>query len=113
MKKIFLLSSIVLIAFACHRKTVADSDIVLSNKTGETKKAGEPKVELNATATEQARQGSVVYSSRCGNCHALKPVARYTPAEWDNILKSMIPKAKLNDAEAKQVTAYVMEHSKK
>jgi polyhydroxyalkanoate synthesis regulator phasin len=33
--------------------------------------------------------------------------------QWDNILKSMIPKAKLNDDEAKQVAAYVMEHAKK
>ena len=113
MKKFSVIFFMALAVLACQRKTIAESDIILSNKTTATEKPKASKVELNATASEMAKQGSVVFSNRCGKCHALKPVAKYSSTEWDNILKSMIPKAKLNEAEAKQVTAYVMEHAKK
>jgi hypothetical protein len=43
----------------------------------------------------------------------LKPVDNFTADRWNNILKAMIPKAKLTDAEAEQVTAYVMANAKK
>lgn len=94
-----------IIVFACHRKTVASSDnIVISNKTNTETKVAEPEV---------ASAGQTVYTSRCGRCHGLKKTENYTVQQWDSILKSMIPKAKLNDDEAKQVTAYVLEHAKK
>jgi hypothetical protein len=57
--------------------------------------------------------GQTIYINRCGRCHSLKPVQNYTAQQWDNILKSMIPKAKLNEDESKQVTAFIMEHAKK
>ena len=92
--------------FACHRKTIAASDdIIISNKT---------KPETKATVkAETTSAGQSVYSTRCGRCHYLKTPQDYTSQQWDNILKTMIPKAKLNSEEAKQVTAYVMEHAKK
>lgn len=94
-----------IIVFACHRKTVASSDnIIISNKTDTETKVANPEV---------ASAGQTVYTNRCGRCHYLKTVQDYTTQQWTNILKSMIPKAKLNDDEAKQITAYVMEHAKK
>lgn len=95
------------IVFACHRKTIASSDdIIISNKTKtETKKA--------TTNSETVSAGQNVYSSRCGRCHYLKTPQDYTLQQWDNILKTMISKANLKKEEAKQVTAYVMEHAKK
>jgi cytochrome c5 len=107
MKTAATLVMIAIVVFACHRKTVAASDdIVISNRA---------KTETIKTASnsETVSAGQNVYSSRCGRCHYLKTPQDYTQQQWDNILKSMIPKANLNKEEAKQVTAYVMEHAKK
>jgi cytochrome c5 len=107
MKATITLVIIAVIVFACHRRTIASSDdIVISNKTNtESKKA--------IGSSEAISAGQIVYSNRCGRCHYLKTARDYTPQQWENILKSMIPKAKLNDDEAKQVTAYVMANAKK
>ena len=113
MKKFSIIFFMILAVLACQRKTIAESEIILSNKTTPTEKNKPAKIPLNATASEPAKQGSIVYANRCGRCHELKPAAKFTGTEWKNILKSMIPKAKLNDTEAQQVSAYVMEHAKK
>lgn len=112
MKKIFFLLLIAAAAFACHRKSVPAQDIVISN-TPSDKKPEPSSNSTAASASEDAKLGATVYTTRCGRCHALKPVEKYTVQQWDNILKSMIPKAGLNDAQARQVTAYVQEHAKK
>jgi cytochrome c5 len=105
MKATITILILAIIVFACHRKTIASSDnIIISNKTDKETKVANPEV---------ASTGQSVYTNRCGRCHGLKKTENYTAQQWDNILKNMIPKAKLNDGEAKQVTAYVMEHAKK
>lgn len=107
MKTTLTILILTLIAIACHRKTIASSDnIIISNKTNTTTKA-------LSSNSGLASAGQTVYTNRCGRCHGLKKTENYTSQQWDNILKSMVPKAKLNDEEAKQVTAYVMEHAKK
>jgi mono/diheme cytochrome c family protein len=96
MKKVLLVSlTIVLfITVACHS----------SMKVGDTryKKA-------DATA------GQAIYETggKCAKCHKPKNVDSYTPEKWTGILKSMVPKAKLDENETRLVTAYVMVNSKK
>ena len=107
MKTTTTLAILSIIVFACHRRTIAASDeIIISNKT-----------EFSKTKTtskgEGVSAGQTIYSSRCGRCHYLKTVQDYTAQQWDNILKSMVPKARLNKDEAAQLTAYVMELAKK
>lgn len=105
MKTTITILILAVLVFACHRKTIASSDnIVISNKTNTETRVANP---------EAISAGQTVYTNRCGRCHGLKKTENYTAQQWENILKSMIPKAKLNDNEAKQVTAYVMEHAKK
>lgn len=105
MKATVTILILAIIVFACHRKTVASSDnIIISNKTNTERKVANPEV---------ASAGQTVYANRCGRCHGLKKTENYTTQQWENILKSMIPKAKLSDDEAREVTAYVLEHAKK
>ncbi|HWI90853.1 MAG TPA: cytochrome c [Flavisolibacter sp.] len=105
MKATITILILALVVFACHRKTVASSDnIAISNK---------PNNETKISNSEVVSTGQTIYTNRCGRCHGLKKTENYTTQQWNNILKSMIPKAKLNDDEAKQVTSYVMEHAKK
>lgn len=106
MKATITILILALIVFACHRKTVASKDIIISNNTDLEK-------EVDASRSTSLSAGQTVYTNRCGRCHGLKKTENYTAQQWENILKGMIPKAKLNEDEAKQVTAYVMEHAKK
>ena|SRR5690348_2523987 len=107
MKSTIVIIILALIVFACHRKTVASTDnIIISNKINTASKISGADSKINSA-------GHSVYINRCGRCHGLKNTEKYTQQQWENILKSMIPKAKLNEEEAKQVTAYVMAHSKK
>jgi mono/diheme cytochrome c family protein len=107
MKIAFTIIVLSMLVFACQRKAIASSDaIIISNKTTTTAKNGTASAELISA-------GQNIYINRCGRCHYLKTVQDYTSQQWDNILKRMIPKAKLNKEEAEQVTAYVMEHAKK
>jgi mono/diheme cytochrome c family protein len=102
MKKTITIFSLVMIVLACHRKTVPVNDTATIEKQ-----------QAESAHTELVAQGKTVYTNRCGRCHALKQVDNFTAERWTNILKAMIPKAKLNETEAQQVTAYVMENAKK
>jgi mono/diheme cytochrome c family protein len=107
MKTTFSIVVFSIIVFACQRKAVASSNaIIISNKTTTTANKG-------TARTQVMSAGQNIYSSRCGRCHYSKTVQDYTSQQWENILKRMIPKAKLNKEEAQDVTAYVMEHAKK
>lgn len=106
MKTTTTLAILSMIVFACHRRTVASDEIILSNKTEVTN--------TKTTPTGEAMSaGQTIYSNRCGRCHYIKTVQDYTVQQWDNILKSMIPKARLNKDEAAQLTSYITEHAKK
>jgi len=112
MKKFLVLSGCILMVFACHRKTVPSSEeIIISNKV-EAKPNTEPPVTNNA-ATDIMAAGKTIYTTRCNRCHKAKPIEKFTQAKWENILKRMIPKARLNENESKQVTDYIMAHAKK
>jgi cytochrome c5 len=106
MKTTFIILILAIIVFACQRKTVASSDnIIISNKTNSETS--------NISTTDVASAGKTIYVNRCARCHGLKNTENYTQQRWENILKTMIPKARLNDDEAKRVTAYVMANAKK
>ncbi len=106
MKSTIFIIILALIVFACHRKTISSSDnIIISNRVNTTSKISGADSKMNSA-------GQSIYVNRCGRCHGLKNTEKYTQQQWETILKSMIPKAKLNDEEAKQVTAYVMANSK-
>jgi mono/diheme cytochrome c family protein len=103
MKKAIALSFIALAVLACHRKAVPPANTSSSRMEA-------PKSDPHAT---MVAEGKTVYTNNCGKCHGLKPVENYTADRWGNILKSMIPKARLDDTQAQQVTAYVMANAKK
>lgn len=103
MKKVFVLSVlIVFIAAACHKKAVPSSST--SAATSAPAPAPDPAM---------VEAGKTVFNTKCTKCHAAKVVDNYTVDKWNSILKSMIPKAKLDDTEAAQVTAFVTAGAKK
>ena len=107
MKKAATIVTLALLVFACSRKTVSTSDTASTPTTAATPATTET---AHAALLEQ---GKAVYTTKCSKCHGAKEVTAYTATRWEGILKNMIPKAKLNEAESEQVTAYVMANAKK
>jgi uncharacterized membrane protein len=98
---------VILVIAACHKKavpTVADR----------TEQPPPPLKPVGGVATEaDLTAGKTIYETKCTRCHAAKPVDTYTPERWTGILKSMVPKARLDSMQTAQVTAYVNTHAKK
>ncbi len=105
MRKVFVLSVlIVLITAACHKKAIPAAAVTTPAPDSTT-------VAMPDAALVEA--GKTVYTTKCTKCHALKVVDNYTVEKWTGILQSMIPKAKLDETESAQVTAYVTANAKK
>lgn len=105
--------SVLAIAIACHKKavpTVADR----TEQPPPPPSTPPPGVEMRPAFTEaEITAGKTVYETKCTRCHTAKPVENYTTQRWPGILKSMVPKAKLDSIATRQVTAYVMTNAKK
>jgi mono/diheme cytochrome c family protein len=110
MKKILFLSLIcAAVAAACHKKAVPEI-------TARTEFPPAPKSSIKQLAEnspEAITAGKTIFETRCNRCHDLKDTKGYTPDRWTSILQIMIPRARLNNEEAKQVTSYVMANAKK
>jgi len=113
MKKAITIITFSLLVFACSRKTVSTSSTVPATTTSSTTTEASPESTSVSAHALLVEQGKGIYTTKCSKCHATKDVTAYTTTRWDGILQKMIPKAKLNDTEAQQVTAYVMEYASK
>ena len=96
----------IVIFFSCGRKNVP----VISDRTNR------PPAPIATTPTFSEADllaGQAIYTTgKCVKCHEAKPVEKWKADQWKPILKSMIPKAKLDSLQKIQVTAYVNTHSK-
>ena len=120
MKKASVIILLALGVFACSRKTVSTSETVATPTTSTSSTTVSPTAVSTITEVPKAdaehaalvAEGKTVFTNRCGRCHGLKDVTAYTTTRWEGILKVMGPKARLNETEAQQVTAYVLENAK-
>lgn len=62
--------------------------------------------------SEDLDKGMLIFKSSCKQCHKLKMPETQTIHQWEKILPKMIKKAKLNDADAHLVGAYVFSNAK-
>ena len=110
MKKYLILAvTTTLFFFACHKKTVP----VIAERKVFPAAPKSDKATLAENTPEFIAAGKSIYESRCNRCHDLRSADVYTTERWASILKLMIPRARLNDLQAKQVTAYVSTNAKK
>ena len=127
-------------AIACGKKIVPGSDTNNNNNTSRpvndkttssTSKSGSenattstlpsfnnlkqtiPTDDQSGPRSVSIEKGKSVYLSKCGTCHALKNIHNYSDDRWTDILKVEIPRAKLSNDEAEQVTAFILEKAKK
>lgn len=131
MKKLMALSFICIMGItACSKKVVPATGTTTPAKI-ETAKAEPAKTEAQTLADIEAKkklepeqqaqatsamtpmdQGKTVFTTKCVKCHGLKNTEDYTPAQWDNILKVMSPRAKLSSDEEKQLAMYIKANTK-
>lgn len=108
MRKTFLFAAAATFIFmSCHRKAVP----TVADRTEHPAAPAKPAEPIVSAADLEA--GKVVYTTKCSRCHATKPLENWTAEGWQPILKSMIPKAKLDSVQSAQVTAYVKANAKK
>lgn len=88
---------------ACHKKTVP--------AVTSTPVPVAPAPPVVATADIEA--GKTIYETKCVKCHSAKPAGDYTQVRWVGILRSMVPKARLDSVQTAQLTLYVNAHAKK
>jgi cytochrome c5 len=96
-------------AAACHKKTVP----VITERKEFPSSPRSTKPAINANTLEFVAAGKTLYEMKCTRCHALKDPGVYPTEKWGSILKTMIPRAKIDNDQAQQVTAYVMANAKK
>jgi hypothetical protein len=104
MKKIIVLITLVVLVVACSRKAVPVTEAIAKEKG---------LAPSGAVDASRASLGRLVYTNRCGRCHGLKPVQKYSAQEWEPLLTVMIRKARLDAEDSANVTAYVFSNAKK
>jgi len=108
MKKIIVLCIIFsIVVAACHKKAVP----TVTTRTEIPPPPPPPAAPVYAEADIEA--GKPIFETKCTKCHGKKDTGAYTTTRWEGILRSMVVKAKLNEEETRQVTAYVMTNAKK
>ncbi|MDB5251515.1 MAG: hypothetical protein JWP27_684 [Flaviaesturariibacter sp.] len=116
MKKLLTIVAFAAAITACSHKTAPTTST--SSPAGTSSSTSTTTTTTTTTSTSSSKAlieaGHAVYTDRtkCAKCHGDKGVSNYTQERWTKILSAMIPKAKLTDEEAKQVTAYVMANAK-
>ena len=51
--------------------------------------------------------GKIIFTNRCGRCHDLPDPVQFTAQRWEGILKTMIPRARLDKEQEIHVTAFI------
>ncbi|MEI9913045.1 MAG: cytochrome C [Bacteroidota bacterium] len=110
MKRLIILLTIcAVIITACHKKTVP----IVSARTEFPEPPKPTQPAINTNTPESMAAGKTIFETKCNRCHDLQDPVAYTTERWTSILKSMIPKARLTEEQAQQVTTYVMANAKK
>lgn len=98
-----------MIIIACHKKAVPE--ITSRTEFPAPPKAAQSTVVENSP--EAITAGKMIFETRCNRCHDLKDTNGYTADRWTTILKTMIPRARLNEDQARQVRSYVVANARK
>ena len=65
--------------------------------------------QMNATRIESGKQ---LYESTCNKCHELHRPSKRSGLEWVEIMKTMGPKAKIEQGTYRMISAYLVKNSK-
>ena len=98
-----------------HPEDLASADTKTASKDNSSTgtKPNELPTGPNAPNKPDAEElGKSIYSSKCNKCHGAKNVKNYNLTQWEGILKSMVPNAKLSTEEENYLLAYIKANAK-
>lgn len=104
-KSILLILCLTILAIACTKKAVP----TITARTTEPQKP----VTADVMVKPDIETGRVVFTARCGRCHGLPELSKYSQQKWGTILVSMMPKARLTKEQEIHITAYINENAAK
>ncbi len=96
---IFILVIFAVIIQACQKKTLP----TITTRTTEPSKPLTAAVDVKPDEAA----GKIIFTNRCGRCHGLPEPVQFTAQQWDGILATMIPRARLDKEMEIHVTAYI------
>jgi hypothetical protein len=98
-KTIFYLALVITVIQACQKKALP----TITTRTTEPSKP----VTVAVNVKPDIAMGKIIFTNRCGRCHALPEPAQFTAVRWDGILTIMIPRARLDKEQEIHVTTYI------
>ena len=98
-KSIVFFIGVVFVLTACHKNSVP----TITTR----KKDPPPPISATLPVKPDMDAGKTIFIVHCGRCHDLPDPFKYTAPRWESILKTMIPRAKLNREEAVHIRAYI------
>ena len=99
MKKVFILLNILIVIIqSCQQKA-------LPTITTRTTEPSKPVTLVNVIP--DIAVGKIIFTNRCGRCHALPDPLQFTAQRWDSILSIMIPRARLDKEQEIHLTAFI------
>ncbi len=106
MKKVFFIPVIILsLITACHKKVIP----AITDRTTDPP----PPVSPVENITPDAEAGKMIFASRCARCHGLPELNKYNAEKWESILKTMIPRARLDKVQEEHVKTYILANAAK
>lgn len=106
-KLLFFLIASIFLGMACQKKAVP----VITERKYEPPIGVVTTFPPPGTIAADTAIGKMVFVNRCGKCHGLPEPIQFNQKKWDNILFSMMPKAKLNQEQKIHITAYIKAHA--
>ena len=61
-----------------------------------------------AASLDDLHQGRALYVHKCGSCHVLQLPERFTQSKWEQHLREMAPRARLNDQEKQLIWKFLL-----
>ena len=68
--------------------------------------------EMTEFTAADIERGNQLMREKCGQCHVLFEPVDFKVKDWEEILKSMLPKSKLTGADAAMVRAYIIRNAR-
>lgn len=100
---LIMLGTIAVSMVQCTPKKATTTEKSPSEKVADIKK--------NYTEAQMA-EGKTLFEADCAKCHRLHQPEEHDIAKWENVLPRMTKRAKMDDAQAGMVRAYILTHAK-
>lgn len=68
--------------------------------------------EMTEFTAADIERGNQLMREKCGQCHVLFEPVDFKIKDWEEILKSMLPKSKLTGADAAMVREYIIRNAR-